>query len=130
MGIGARAAEKFDRLRNGAGEVASQVAQKGTAELQNFFDDVQDLLVKVTDLEDREVAALRSRVQDSLEAARESVQDGARRLRDTASDWRDTAVDQVRSAQRQVRKRPLAVGLVAAVIGVTLGALLARGRTE
>jgi ElaB/YqjD/DUF883 family membrane-anchored ribosome-binding protein len=135
MGIGASATGRFGRLRNGAGELASQVAQsevvkKGSVELQNFFSDVQDLLAKVTDLDDREVAAIRSRVQDSLDVARESVQDGARRVRDTASDWRDSAEEHARSAQREIRKRPLTIGLAAAVIGVVLGALLARGRAE
>ena len=130
MRSGASVAGKLARLRNGAGHVASQVAEQGSAELQNFFDDVQDLLAKVTDLDDHDVAALRSRVEDSLKAARESMQSGVRRVRDTAADWRDTAMEQAGSARRQVRKRPLTIGLAAAAIGLTLGALLARRRTK
>ena len=121
--------------------IGSMVSKKGSVELQNFFEDVQDLLAKVTDLNDGEVAALRSRVERSLGAARESVRDGARKVRDTASEWRDSAREtasewsdtaqvQARSARREIRKRPLTIGLAAAVIGVALGALLARNRSE
>ena len=141
MGLGSMAAGKIDRLRNGASEIASDVAKKGSVELHSFFEDVQDLLAKVTDLDDREVAALRSRVARSLDVARESVRDGAHRVRDTATEWRDSARDtasewsdtahrQTRSARREIRKRPLTIGLAAAVIGVALGALLARNRSE
>lgn len=132
---------KFGRIRNGASEMASDVAKKGSVELQNFFDDVQDLLAKVTDLDDEEVAALRSRVARSLDVAQESVRSGARQVRETASGWRDTArerasewgdaaLEQARSVRREVRKRPLSIGLGAVVIGIALGALLARNRSE
>ena len=141
MGLGSMATRKFGRIRNGASEMASDVTKMGSVELQNFFEDVQDLLAKVTDLDDAEVAALRSRVTHSLDEARKSVRDGARRVRDTASEWRDSAREtasewsdttlaQARSARREIRKRPLTIGLAAAVIGVALGALLARNRSE
>jgi ElaB/YqjD/DUF883 family membrane-anchored ribosome-binding protein len=46
---------------------------KDTSQLHRFFDDVEDLLRRLTPLDDERVAHIRGRVEDSLASAREAT---------------------------------------------------------
>ena len=88
-----------------------------TGEMGRFFADVEDLLRRVTSMDDADVARLRTRVEGSLTSARASVTRGANRVRESAGDIADTT-------DEYVRRRPWTVAGVAMVAGALLGAAL------
>lgn len=88
-------------------------------ELHRFFDDVEELLRRVSDLDDEEIARLRGRVESSILNAKSAAGAGI-----------DTAVGGARAAAQDadsyVRNNPwVAVGIAAAA-GLLLGSLLNR----
>jgi ElaB/YqjD/DUF883 family membrane-anchored ribosome-binding protein len=96
-------------------------AEAGRAsQLSKFFDDVEDLLGRVSHLEDKDIARLRSRVEGSIE-----------RVRTTASEGVHAAMDSARSAVEATddyvyRKPWVAIGATA-IACLAIGALL-RGK--
>ena len=88
-------------------------------ELHRFFDDVEDLLRRVSDLGDEEIARLRERVESSINNAKSAAGTGL-----------DSAIGGARAAAQDadsyVRSNPwVAVGIAAAA-GLLLGGLLSR----
>jgi len=88
-------------------------------ELHRFFDDVEELLRRVSDLGDEEIARLRERVESSINNAKSAAGSG---LDGAISGARAAAHD----ADSYVRSNPwVAVGIAAAA-GLLLGGLLSR----
>ena len=90
------------------------------SQLGKFFDDVEDLLGRVSHLDDQEISRLRSRVESSIE-----------QVRSTASNSVNAAIDGARSAVEATddyvyRKPWIAIGATA-IACLALGALL-RGK--
>lgn len=105
-----------------AGARAEEALRHKASQLQKFFDDVEELLGKVSDNAEPEVARLRSRVESSLGRMSSSVRDGTR-----------AAIDGTRKAavatDKYVHDNPwVAIGAGAAA-GLVVGALL-RGRSR
>lgn len=93
----------------------------GQGELGRFFADVEDLLKRVTNMNDADATRLRERVEGSLSTAREAVGRGANRFRESAGEMADTTDSYVRS-------RPWTVAGIAMVAGLLLGAAMLSGR--
>lgn len=93
----------------------------GQGEMGRFFADVEDLLKRVTNMNDADVTRLRERVEGSLSTARDTLSRGASRVGESAGDVADTTDSYVRS-------RPWTVVGIAMVAGVVLGAALLSGR--
>lgn len=88
-------------------------------ELHRFFDDVEELLRRVSDMGDEEIARLRERVESSIHKAKSAAGAG---LDSAISGAREAAQD----ADSYVRDNPwVAVGIAAAA-GLLLGGLLSR----
>ena len=92
-----------------------------SSEMNRFFSDVEDLLKKVTHMNDADVARLRERVETSLSSARETVTRGASRVRESAGGM-------VESTDDYVRRKPWTVAGIAMVAGALLGAALLSSR--
>lgn len=91
----------------------------GSSEWRDLIADVEDLMKKVANISDVEVARVRERLQKTLAAAKSSAAAGARHARVYAQDA-SVATDEY------VRERPwTAVGLAAAV-GVLIGFMASR----
>jgi ElaB/YqjD/DUF883 family membrane-anchored ribosome-binding protein len=88
-------------------------------QLQKFFDDVEELLKRVSNVGDQEISRLRYRVESSINHARAATREGAR-----------MAVESTRKAAKvtddYVHENPWKAIGVTAVVGVLLGALLRR----
>lgn len=114
----ARTEQIIDAARSGEQEAASALEHKAT-QLEKFIDDVDELVRRVTHLGDEDIAKLRSRVETSLAA-----------VRNTAARGVQSAVDGTRSAARAtdgyVRSNPWTAVGVAAAAGVALGFALRR----
>jgi len=100
--------------RNGARATTAR-----SAEWHNLVSDVEDLIKKVANVSDEEVARVRAKVEQTLAKAKMAARDGAASVRDYARDA-STATDEY------VRESPwMAVG-VAAAVGVLIGFIAGR----
>lgn len=112
-----------DSINDAADELSDRAddnLHRRASQLQKFFDDVEDLLRRVSTLDDREISRLRSRVESSIE-----------QVRTAASDRVNAAIEGTRSAATAtddyVHQKPwLAIGATA-IACLALGALL-RGK--
>jgi ElaB/YqjD/DUF883 family membrane-anchored ribosome-binding protein len=111
-----------DHLANGARNAGSRIDEglsRKTSQLSKFFDDVEELLRRVSPMEDADISRLRNRVESSIEHAREVTSDGVHK-----------AVDNTRKAalatDDYVRTNPWKVIGATAAVGILIGALLRR----
>lgn len=102
---------------NDPGRMNPGAGAAGGGEMGRFFSDVEDLLRRVTSMDDADITRLRERVEGSLTSARDSVARSATRVRESASDIADSTDD-------YVRRRPWTVAGIAMVAGALLGAAL------
>ena len=88
-------------------------------QLQKFFDDVEELLRRVSTVGDKEISRLRFRVESSIGHARAATREGAR-----------IAIDSTKKAAKvtddYVHENPWKAIGVTAVVGLLVGALLRR----
>ena len=90
-----------------------------TSEWRDLIADVEDLLKKVANVSDAEVARVRDRLQTTLAAVRSSANAGAQRARAYAHDA-STATEEY------VRESPWTAIGVAAAVGVLIGFIASR----
>ena len=95
-----------------------QGAERG-AEWRNLVADVEDLIKKVANVDDEEVAEIRAKVEDTLAKAKTSATQGIAAMRGQA--------DEVTEATDQyVRENPWAAIGIAAAVGIVLGFIAGR----
>ncbi len=113
----ARAAGRrtLDDLNDGAGRIKSAAS----AEIKGLIADVEDLVARIADLKDDDVAQVRNKVLRAVGSAKESLADSADTLRRQAERVASTADDYVHDNPWQ------AIG-VAALVGAVVGILAAR----
>jgi ElaB/YqjD/DUF883 family membrane-anchored ribosome-binding protein len=107
------------RLKNNAIDSAGAVKSVAADEIKNLIADVEDLVARIADLKDADVARVRTRVIRAVDVAKESLTDSADTLRRQAQRAASGADDFVRESPWQ------AVGL-AAVVGAVVGILVTR----
>jgi ElaB/YqjD/DUF883 family membrane-anchored ribosome-binding protein len=100
---------------------AEEAMRFKVGQMQKFFDDVEELLQRVSGMNEPDISQLRSKVESSIERARASTRGGAQ-----------TVIDNTRRAatatHEYVHRNPwLAIG-ASATIGLLLGALLRGNR--
>ncbi len=108
-----------NRLKNDAIDGADNVKAVAATEIKNLISDVEDLVARIADLNDADVARVRSRVMRAVDSAKDSLAGSADTLRRRAQKAASGADDYVRESPWQ------AVGL-AAVVGAVVGILVAR----
>jgi ElaB/YqjD/DUF883 family membrane-anchored ribosome-binding protein len=102
-------------LSDGAGNIKSAAS----AEIKSLIADVEDLVARIADLKDADVARVRNKVLRAVDAAKESLTDSADTLRRQAQSAATTADDFVHDSPWQ------AVG-IAALVGAVVGILATR----
>ena len=112
-------AEEFNGVKDRTTDNVKRAASEGRRELGSFFDDVEELLARVTNLKDEDIARMRGKVEESLRGARETAGRTAQRVRDSVSDAASSTDD-------YVRERPWTMVGVAALVGLALGVALSR----
>lgn len=95
------------------------IKSAATTEIKNLIADVEDLMARIADLKDADVARVRSKVQRAVDATKQSLAESADTLRQHAQRVAGSADDYVRDSPWQ------AVG-VAALIGAVVGILVTR----
>jgi ElaB/YqjD/DUF883 family membrane-anchored ribosome-binding protein len=106
-------------LKNDAGDAAGHVKNVAVDEIRNLIADVEDLIARIADLNDADVASMRSKVMATVQSAKEALTDGAEALRRQAQKAASGADD-------YVRESPWAAVGLAALVGAVVGILVAR----
>ena len=113
--MSARGSRIGSDLKEGAGHIKTVAS----AEIKNLIADVEDLVARIADLKDADVARVRHKVLRAVDAAKASLAEGADTLRRQAQLAATTADDYVHDSPWQ------AVG-IAALAGALVGILAAR----
>lgn len=115
-----------DGVHNGARRVArdmergaEHIKRTASSELSNLISDVEDLLKRVANVSDVDVAKLRERVQEKIGTAKDTLAAGSKRITDTAREAAGATDNYVRQSPWQ------ALG-IAALGGVLVGYLISR----
>jgi len=99
-------------------------------EWRNLVADVEDLIKKVANVDDQEIAEIRTRVEDTLARAKSSAGASFAAMRDRAEEaaavMRERADEITEATDEYVHENPWAVIGVAAAVGVLIGYIAAR----
>ncbi len=106
-------------IQNDLSEGASNVKAAASGEIRSLIADVEDLMSRISDLKDTDVARVRGKVQRAVEATKQSLSDRAVSVRRKAQRAAESADDYVRDSPWQ------AVG-IAALVGAVVGIIAAR----
>jgi ElaB/YqjD/DUF883 family membrane-anchored ribosome-binding protein len=87
--------------------------------MKNFMSDVEELVAKIGDVKDAEVARLRTKLQSTLDSAKDDVASTTENLRRRAREAASTADEYVHGSPWQ------AIG-IAALIGLAVGYVASR----
>ncbi|MEO8307604.1 MAG: hypothetical protein ABI616_06145 [Pseudomonadota bacterium] len=109
-----RRRETIDAAVGSAADTAADLADTGASQLRKFLDDVEDLVRRVSPLDDEDLGRMRNRVESSLKSVRKSAD---RQVRSAL----DASAKAVRVTDDYVRESPWkAIGIAAiAVLAVT-----------
>jgi ElaB/YqjD/DUF883 family membrane-anchored ribosome-binding protein len=108
-----------DRLREDAKHAAGTIKNVAADEIRNLIADVEELVARIADLNDVDVASVRNKVMTTVAAAKESLAQSADSVKRQAQNVWSEADDYVRDSPW------VAVGL-AALVGAVAGILVAR----
>ncbi len=107
------------RLKSDLSDGVSDIKAAASSEIKNLIADVEDLMARIADLKDADVARVRGKVQRAVDATKQSLADGADTIRQHAQNVASTADDYVRDSPWQ------AIG-IAALVGAVVGILATR----
>ena len=105
--------------RHAAGDGARRVRAAGNREVQNLIADVEDLVSRVGEAADPEIARVRAKVESALSTAKQAIADGAEQVRRQAKNAAAAGDDYVHEQPWQ------AIG-IAALAGLAIGFLVSR----
>lgn len=108
-----------DGITESARNHAKRAGRAASSEMKNFMSDVEELVAKIGDVKDAEVARLRTKLQSSIESAKDDVAGTTENLRRRAREAASTADEYVRGSPWQ------AMG-IAALLGLALGYAVSR----
>jgi ElaB/YqjD/DUF883 family membrane-anchored ribosome-binding protein len=111
-----RAFEAGTRLKRAEGNGGEGMLR--TTEWRNLVADVEDLIKKVANVKDAEIAEIRSRVEHTLAQAKDAASEGVATIRGYAR-------DASRVTDEYVHESPWAAIGIAAAVGVLIGVLSA-----
>lgn len=107
------------RVGNDLADGAGNIKTAASAEIKSLIADVEDLVARIADVKDADVARVRNKVLRAVDGAKESLADSADSLRRQAQRVATTADDYVHDSPWQ------AVG-IAALVGAMVGILATR----
>ncbi len=105
--------------KGAAADAARRVRSAGNQEVNNLIADVEDLVTRVGEAADPEIARLREKVERALATAKQAIADGADQVQRQAK-------DAVAAGDRYVREQPWQAIGIAALAGLAVGFLVSR----
>ncbi len=118
-GTASQARESGRKLAEDASGGVSHVKSAAASEIKNLIADVEDLVARIADLKDADIARMRGRVMRAVDSAKQSLSGGAETIKRQALRVANTADDYVHDSPWT------AVG-IAAVVGAVAGILATR----
>jgi len=106
-------------IKNAASDVARRAKSAGNQEVNNLIADVEDLVSRVSEAADPEIARLRAKVESALATTKKAIADGADQVQRQAKDALD-------AGDRYVRDQPWQAIGIAAIAGLAIGFLVSR----
>jgi ElaB/YqjD/DUF883 family membrane-anchored ribosome-binding protein len=100
-----------------------KVKRQGSAAIDEFLDNVDDLTKAIKDIEAPEIARVRAKVKMAMSAAKSALSDSAAQVRGQARMV-------TRTADGYVRDNPWQVVGIAAAVGIGLGMLMMSRRSD
>ena len=110
--------EAGKQVRRAAGN-GKRAAEARSSEWKNLVTDVEDLIKKVANVDDAEIAEIRAKVQDTLAKAKTSATQGIAAVRGRADEVSE-------STDEYVHENPWAAIGIAAAVGVVIGFIAGR----
>jgi ElaB/YqjD/DUF883 family membrane-anchored ribosome-binding protein len=110
--------EGASQLRRAPGNGGHTAAER-SSEWKNLVTDVEDLIKKVANVDDAEIAEIRAKVQDTLARAKSSASAGIAAVRGRATEVSE-------STDEYVHENPWAAIGVAAAVGIIIGFVAGR----
>lgn len=107
------------RIGGDVSDSAGNIKSAASAEIKSLIADVEDLVARIADLKDADVARVRNKVLRAVDSAKASLADSAETVRRQAQRAATTADDYVHDSPWQ------AVG-IAALVGAVVGILATR----
>jgi ElaB/YqjD/DUF883 family membrane-anchored ribosome-binding protein len=114
------------RLKNDLSEGVGDLKAAASSEIKNLLADVEDLMARIADLKDADVARVRTKVQRAVDATKQSLADGAGAIRQQAQAIRQQAQNVANTADDYVRDSPWQAIGIAALVGAVVGILATR----
>ena len=114
-----REAHRPQAVRGAAGAAPRQARLALNQEVRKLIADVEDLIRRVGDAADPELARLRSKVESTIATTKKAVSEGAEQAQRQAE-------EALAAADRYVRDQPWEAIGIAALAGVAVGFLLGR----
>jgi ElaB/YqjD/DUF883 family membrane-anchored ribosome-binding protein len=108
-----------DRLQADFQSGAKRLRGTAASELQNLIADVEDLIGRISNLKDADVARVRGKVEQALASAKETINSGTDSVRQQARRVASTT-------DGYVRENPWQALGIAALVGVAIGFLVTR----
>jgi ElaB/YqjD/DUF883 family membrane-anchored ribosome-binding protein len=106
-------------IRGAARDTPRQTRAAVNQEVRKLIADVEDLIRRVGDAADPELARLRSKVESAVAATKKAISDGAEEAQRQSK-------EALEAADRYVRDQPWEAIGIAAIAGVAVGFLLGR----
>ena len=105
--------------KHATADAAHRLRSTGNQEVKNLIADVEDLVSRVGEAADPEIARVRAKVETALATAKQAIADGADQVQRQAK-------DALQAGDRYVREQPWqAIGL-SALAGLAVGFLISR----
>jgi len=111
------------RAKSELGDSVRSAKSTATAEMKSFVSDVEDVVKRVADVSDEDVARVRAKIQSVIESAKDGVTTSAAQVKRQAQNAARYTDEYVHDSPWQ------AIGIgaaVAAVIGLSIGYFAAR----
>ena len=105
--------------KGAAADAVRRTRAAGNQEVNNLIADVEDLVSRVGEAADPEIARVRAKVQSALVTAKQAIADGADQVQRQAK-------DAVAAGDRYVREQPWQAIGIAALAGLAVGFLVSR----
>jgi len=105
--------------KGAATDASRRLRSTGNQEVKNLIADVEDLVSRVGEAADPEIARVRANVQSALATAKQAIADGADQVQRQAK-------DALQAGDRYVREQPWQAIGVAALAGLAVGFLVSR----
>jgi ElaB/YqjD/DUF883 family membrane-anchored ribosome-binding protein len=113
-------------VRGAARDAARQARSAANQEVRRLIADVEDLIRRVGDAADPELARLRAKVESAVATTKTAIAEGKSAISEGADQVQRQAKEALQAGDRYVRDQPWEAIGIAALAGIAIGFLVGR----